>query len=229
VFETGEGRRRIVGVAASIHYNRPRHDDGPTFYTPLHDDGDGIPGTTRRRNFDPTMNVRVDSMSPAFITWLRQQIETAEPALRVRNTTLLESQIDSTLLSERLLALLAGFFSTVALLLAAVGLYGVVNYAAVRRTREIGIRIALGARPPQVVRMIVAGASVPVMAGIALGTAAGIALARYLASQLFNVSPTDPASLAAPIAFILIAALAASLPPAIRAAGRDPLIALRHE
>jgi ABC-type antimicrobial peptide transport system permease subunit len=77
--------------------------------------------------------------------------------------------------------------------------------------------------------MIVAGASVPVMAGIALGTAAGIALARYLASQLFNVSPTDPASLAAPIAFILIAALAASLPPAIRAAGRDPLIALRHE
>jgi putative ABC transport system permease protein len=99
-------RHQIVGVAASIHYNRPRHDDGPTFYTPLRDDGEVIPGTTRRRNFDPTMNVRADSMSPAFITWLRQQIETAEPALRARNTTLLESQIDNTLLSERLLALL---------------------------------------------------------------------------------------------------------------------------
>ncbi len=227
--DTKPVRRQIVGVAASIHYNRPRHDDGPTFYTPLRDNGEAIPGTTRRRNFDPTMNVRADSMSPAFITWLRQKIETTEPAIRVRNTILLASQIDNTLLSERLLALLAGFFSVVALLLAAVGLYGVINYAAVRRTREIGIRIALGARRGQVVRLIVAGASIPVVAGIALGTGAGMALARYLASQVFGVKPTDLASLAAPVACIVIAAVAASLPPAMRAANRDPLIALRHE
>jgi len=210
-------RRQIVGVVGTIHYNRPREPDHPTIYTPLRD----VSGAT--------LNVSANSMSASFIAWLRTQVESAGPTLRVRNSILLASQIDNTLLSERLLALLAGFFSIVALLLAAVGLYGVVNYAAVRRTREIGIRIALGARPPQVVRMIVAGASVPVMAGIALGTAAGMGLARYLASQLFSVNPTDPASLAAPIACIVVAALTAALPPAIRAAGRDPLIALRHE
>jgi len=133
------------------------------------------------------------------------------------------------MISERLLALLAGFFSVVALLLAGVGLYGVINYAAVRRTREIGIRIALGARRASVVRLIVSDTSLPVLAGIALGIGGGIAMARYLASQLFGVKPTDFWSLAAPLACILIAALAAVLPPAFRAASADPLIALRHE
>jgi ABC-type antimicrobial peptide transport system permease subunit len=100
---------------------------------------------------------------------------------------LLESQIENTLVSERLLALLAGFFSAVAALLAAVGLYGVVNYAAVRRTREIGIRIALGGGRASVVRRIVSDTSIPVTLGIAIGIAGGLALARYLASQLFGV------------------------------------------
>jgi predicted permease len=210
-------RCEIVGVVGTIRYNNPREPDRPTIYTPLHDDS------------LTTMNVTAGSMSSASIEWLRQQIESAAPGLRIRSSILLDSQIANTLLSERLLAMLAGFFSAVALLLAAVGLYGVINYAAIRRTREIGIRIALGARHGQVVRLIVADASIPVAAGIAFGTAAGMALARYLASQLFNVRPTDPASLAAPIACIVIAALAASIPPAIRAAVRDPLIALRHE
>jgi ABC-type antimicrobial peptide transport system permease subunit len=133
------------------------------------------------------------------------------------------------MIGERLLALLAGFFSVVALLLAGVGLYGVINYAAVRRTREIGIRIALGARRSSVVRLMVSDASLPVVAGMALGIAAGIGMARYLASQLFEVKPTDFSSLAAPVACILVAGVAAVLPPALRAASADPLIALRHE
>jgi hypothetical protein len=135
---------------------------------------------------------------------------------------LLASQIDKTMISERMLALLAGFFSVVALLLAGVGLYGVVNHAAVRRTREIGIRIALGARRAAVVRLIVSGATVPVVAGIALGFAAGLGMSRYLASQLFGVHPADFWSLAAPLACMLFAAVAAILPPALRTAGADP-------
>ena len=161
-----------------------------------------------------------------MIVWLRGQIESAAPALSVRNSILLDSQIDNTMLSERLLALLAGFFSAVALLLAAVGLYGVINYAAVRRTREIGIRIALGARDgSQVVRLIVAGVAIPPGSGRhrAGNRSQGLVLARYLASQLFGVKPTDPASLAAPVACILAAALAASLPPALRADRRRPV------
>jgi putative ABC transport system permease protein len=221
-FETiGDGpnpvRHQVIGVAGTIHYNRLREPDRPTIYTPLRD-------ATRA-----TLNIRAGSTSAATLGWLRKEIESAAPTLMVRNSILLESQIDNTLVSERLLALLAGFFSVVAILLAAVGLYGVINYAAVRRTREIGIRIALGAGRASVVRLVVSGISIAVAAGIALGIMAGFTLARYLASQLFGVRPTDFWSLAAPIGSILLAALVASLPPAVRAARADPLVALRHE
>ncbi len=93
----------------------------------------------------------------------------------------------------------------------------------------MGIRIALGAGRASVVRLIVSGASTSVAAGIAIGIVVGITLARYLASQLFGVRPTGFWSLAAPIMCILLAALLASLPPAVRAAHADPVIALRHE
>ena len=168
-------------------------------------------------------------VTASLVPWLRKEIETAAPALTVRGSILLASQIDNTLIAERLLALLAGFFSVVALLLAGVGLYGGVNYDAVRRTSEIGIRIALGSTRGAVVRLIVSGATMPVIAGIAAGIAAGLGLARYLAAQLFGVQPADFWSLAAPVACILIAAVAAVLPPAIRAASADPLVALRYE
>jgi putative ABC transport system permease protein len=180
-------RHQIIGVAGTIHYNRLREPDLPTIYTPLRD-------ATRA-----TLNIRAGSISVAVLGWLRKEIESAAPTLTVRNSILLDSQIDNTLLSERLLALLAGFFSAAAVLLAAVGLYGVINYAAVRRTREIGIRMALGAGRASVVRLIVSGASISVAAGIALGIVAGMTLARYMASQLFGVRPTDFWSLAAPL------------------------------
>ncbi|MGA2738350.1 MAG: ADOP family duplicated permease [Bryobacteraceae bacterium] len=209
--------QRIAGVVANFRYNNLRENQGPSIYPPLRDAAGA------------TLNIRTASKATSLIPWLRKEVETADPILTVRGSILLASQIDNTMIGERLLALLAGFFSVVALLLAGVGLYGVVNYAAVRRTREIGIRIALGARRAAVVRMIVSGATVPVVAGMALGMAAGLGLARYLASQLFGVKPADFWSLAAPLACIVIAAVAAVLPPAIRAASADPMVALRYE
>ena len=141
----------------------------------------------------------------------------------------MRDQIDNTMIRERLLAMLAAFFSVVALLLAAVGLYGVINYAALSRTREIGIRVALGARRGAVVGLILSESAVFVLLGIGLGILGGLGMARYLASQLFAVKPTDFWSLTAPIFSILLVALAAVLPPAVRAASADPLIALKYE
>jgi predicted permease len=209
--------QQIVGVVSNARCNNVREPEGPTLYTPLSDASTA------------TLNIRTASSPASLVAWLRKEIEKADPTVKVRGSILLASQIDNTMIGERLLALLAGFFSVVALLLAGVGLYGVVNYAAVRRTREIGIRIALGARRAGVVRLIVSGATVPVIAGTALGMLAGLSLARYLASQLYGVKPADFWSMAAPLACMLAAAVAAVLPPAIRAASADPLVALRYE
>lgn len=209
--------QQIVGVVANARYNNLRELAGPSIYTPLRDASGA------------TLNIRTASRPASLVPWLRKEIETAAPALTVRGSILLVSQIDNTMIGERLLALLAGFFSIVALLLAGVGLYGVVNYSAVRRTREIGIRIALGARRAAVVRLIASGAAAPVIVGIVLGMAAGLGLARYLAAQLYGVKPADFWSLAAPLVCMLFAAAAAVVPPAVRAAGADPLIALRYE
>jgi hypothetical protein len=209
--------QRIVGVVANFRYNNLREAQGPAIFSPL------LNASTA------TLNIRTASKAASLVPWLRQEIEAAAPELAVRGSILLASQIDDTIISERLLALLAGFFSAVALLLAGVGLYGVVNYAAVRRTREIGIRIALGARGSEVVRLMIAGTAWPVAIGMALGMAAGLGMARYLTTQLFGVAPGDFWSLAAPLVAIAIAATAAVLPPALRAAEIDPLIALRYE
>ena len=206
-------RHRIVGVAANSRWNNVREDEYPTFYTPL------------RAPAGSTLIVRTASSG----AWLRREIEAAAPALAVRGSILLASQIDNLLVRERLLASLAAFFSAVSLLLAGVGLYGVIHFAAVRRTREIGIRIALGARRASVVRLIVAETSAPVVAGIVAGIGGGAMAARYVSSQLFGVKPTDFWSVAAPVACILAAALLALLPPAVKAASADPVAALRAE
>jgi hypothetical protein len=206
-------RLRIVGVAANSRWNNVRENEQPTLYTPL------------REPASATLIVRTASNG----AWLRREIEAAAPALTVRGSILLAAQIANLLVRERLLAALAGFFSLVSLLLAGVGLYGTIHFAAMRRTREIGIRIALGARRASVVRLIVAETSAPVLAGIVAGVLGGAMAARYVSSQLFGVKPTDFWSLAAPVACILAAAIVALLPPAIRASGGDPVAVLRAE
>ena len=210
-------KERIVGVVANARYNNPREPEGPSIYTPL------------REAAGATLNIRTRYSAVSAMGPLRKEIEATAPDLMVRASIPLDSQIDNTLISERLLAVLAGFFSVVALILASVGLYGVIHYTVVRRTREAGIRIALGARRWAVVRLIVSDTATPLVAGIALGIISGIGMARYLASQLFEVKASDFWSMAAPLICIVVAAGAATLPPALRAASADPLAALRHE
>jgi ABC-type antimicrobial peptide transport system permease subunit len=133
------------------------------------------------------------------------------------------------MLRERLLGTLSLFFAIVALMLAAIGLYGVLNYAVTWQRREIGIRMALGARPVQVVRRIAAGLLGTVSLGLLLGLAGGVACGRFVENLLFEVKTADPGRLTAPLLTLLGAALLAALPPAIRAAKIDPAQTLRSE
>jgi ABC-type antimicrobial peptide transport system permease subunit len=130
---------------------------------------------------------------------------------------------------ERLIALLSGFFGVLALGLAAAGLYGVMAYGVAQRTREVGIRMALGARRGDVVGMIVRESLVPVIAGMAIGLGAALALTGLIAGLLFGVAPRDPASMLFAVTAMLAVALLAAVIPARRASRVEPGIALRHE
>jgi predicted permease len=210
-------RQQIIGVVGNARWNNLREPEEPSIYTPVHRFGMA------------TLSIRTSSEAALLIPALRKLITAATPDFSVRGSILLHDQIDNTLIRERLLAILAGFFSVLALLLSAIGLYGVINYTTHRRTREIGIRIALGARRETAVGLIVTDTAMFVLLGAGAGIAAGLSLGRYLASQLYAVKPTDLWSLTGPIACILLVALAAVLPPALHAANADPLMALKYE
>jgi ABC-type antimicrobial peptide transport system permease subunit len=147
----------------------------------------------------------------------------------VTNVTSQYSLVTNTMLRERLLAILAGFFALVSLSLAAVGLYGVLSFSVVQQTREIGIRMALGATTRSVVAGVLGGVGGYVAGGMVAGLAAGLWMARFLTAVLFGVLPGDPATIALPLLLLLGVALVASLLPARQAAGVDPIVALRDE
>jgi putative ABC transport system permease protein len=160
---------------------------------------------------------------------LRREVARARPGFRVTNIRAQREINGSHTLRERLLARLALFFGLVALLLAAVGLYGVLDYSVLQRRREIGIRMALGAPAMHIARHVTIDVLVTVLAGALAGLALGMAAARYIESLLYRVKATDPAMLAVPALAIFAAALLAALPPVIRAVQTDPLTVLRSE
>ena len=143
--------------------------------------------------------------------------------------TSLKAQISDTLLRERLMATLSGFFGGVAALLAVVGLYGVIAYTVARRTKEIGIRIALGATRRDVLRGIMREAGVLIAVGVAVGVIMALQGSRMAAQLLFQLEPGDPATLAAAAMSLAGVALAASYLPARAAASIEPMVALRDE
>jgi ABC-type antimicrobial peptide transport system permease subunit len=141
----------------------------------------------------------------------------------------LSAQVDATTVQERLMATLATGFGLLALVLACVGLYGLLAYSVVRRTREIGIRMALGARRGRVVAMVLGGAFRLTSVGLVAGLIAATFASRSVASMLFGVTPADPAALAAATLILVAAAFLAAWLPARRASAVNPLEALRHE
>ena len=160
---------------------------------------------------------------------VREQIAALDPNMAVFNTETMQEHVDKSLLLPRISALLLGVFGAVGLTLAAIGLYGVMSYSVRRRTREIGIRIALGARPDTVLRMVLGQGLVLTGVGLAIGLGIALALGRFTASLLYGISGTDVPTFVTVSAVLLAAAIVAIVVPAFRAAHVAPTTALRYE
>jgi predicted permease len=207
----------IIGLVRDAAYDNVREPMRPTVYVPLEQRGEA------------TLLVRTASDPVALAGGLRQAVSRAQPDVRVRATEPLTNFVRAQMIRERLLATLSAFFAVVALLLAAIGLYGVLNHRVLRQQREIGIRMALGARASHVVKDVMARMVVVVCAGSVAGVAAGFVFVRLFEALLFKVRPSDPASVVAPIVVLAAAAALAALPAAIRAVRIDPAQMLRTE
>ncbi len=160
---------------------------------------------------------------------LREAVHRRDASMPLYDVATMEQTIDEAVFTERMLAVLSAAFGLLATLLAAVGLYGLMSYTVARRTREIGIRIALGAERRTVVWLVLREVAVLTGIGVLIGIPAALALSRVVSSQLFGLSPTDPLTLvAAATTLTLVGALAGYL-PARRAAAVEPVRALRYE
>ena len=199
-------------------YRNVREPVRPTVYVPL---------GARRRN--GAFLVRTAGNPLALAPLLRRRVSEERSGFLVRTVQPQTNFVRWHLLRERLLAALSSFFAIVALVLAAIGLYGVLNYSVTGRRREIGIRIALGAGSAHVVRRIMSASAAMVCLGVALGSAGGLAIGRAAEALLFGVKVTDPYSFAIPAMILSITALLAALPPAIRAVRMSPARTLRDE
>jgi predicted permease len=220
-------RCRIVGLVRDSRYEGMRGPVPPVVYLPFRSlDAAG----QFRRPSGAAFALRVAGPDPlALAPMLRREIRRARPGFLVSRIVPQTELVEQQSIRERLLALLASFFATVALLLAAIGLYGVLNDSLVERRRELGIRIAIGAPLREIVRR----ATVDGLAMVAAGTAAGFALAlmsvRYIESLLFQVKATEAAPLIMPVLILFNAAILAALPAAISAVRIDPVEMLRAE
>jgi putative ABC transport system permease protein len=172
-----------------------------------------------RTRFDPAR------LAPA----VQQAVWDVDPDQPVTNLATLEEFVSETLSEQRFLALLVGVFAAVAVLLTAVGIYGVMSFLVGDRTHEIGVRRALGARDREVLKLVVRQGFEVTLAGLAVGMAGALAVTHSLSSMLYGVSATDPATLAGVTVLLAAVGLAASYIPARRATKVDPLVALRYE
>jgi ABC-type antimicrobial peptide transport system permease subunit len=160
---------------------------------------------------------------------MRQTVASIDPNVPIYQVRTMQEQVDRSLAQQRLRGTLLAVFSAVALLLATIGLYGVITCAVVERRQEIGIRMALGARHGEVRRMVVSQGLTLTILGLVVGLAGAAAAARLLQGFLFGVTPADPATFAGTAVIFLAVALAASYIPARRATKLDPLVVLRKE
>ena len=215
---TGE----IVGVVADTKYGDLRDEAPPTAYIPYPQNPRGCPASM-------VVALRVDGRASIGFPAIERAVLSVDPAVPAVAMSTEAEVLDQTLFRERTLALLSGGFGVLALALACVGLYGTLSYAVVRRTGEIGVRMALGARPSAVVRMVLRESLVIAVAGIAAGVPLAWFGGRLMSSLLFGVSPHDPWTFAGAIGVILAVTLLSGVLPARRAARVDPLVALRQE
>jgi putative ABC transport system permease protein len=214
-------RVEIVGIVGDVRQRDPERAAEPLLYIPYQQDAEPW-------NFI-AFALRTDVDPAALGAAARDAVFAVDPQQPVSRIRTLDEIADAALAPRRFNTILLGIFSALALVLAAIGTYGVMAYAVTRRTREIGVRMALGARPADVLRMVLSQGAGLVALAAGLGIAGAIATNRLLATQLFEVSPTDPATLGAGAATLVAFALLACYVPARRATRVEPLVALRDE
>jgi predicted permease len=226
----GDGTRtrfQVVGWVRDARYRNMREPITPTAYVPIR--SIGADGALQPRS-SATFVVRTVGENPAALaSILRHEVPRARPEFRVTRIRTQTELLRAQTLRERLLAMLALFFGVVALLLAAVGLYGVLDYSVLQRRRELGIRMAIGAPAANIARLVTLEIFVMVFAGALAGLALGLASARSIATLLYQVNAGDPAMLMLPSVTIVAAALLAALPAVLHAMRIDPVEMLRSE
>jgi predicted permease len=220
-FRRGDSAAEVVGVVKDAIYDRVNREPPPTVFFPYPAFSSMWP--------QMTVLVRTAGDSAEAIAGIRQAVRELDRTLPLVRLKAMNAQVDDTLAQERLLASLVSLFGVITLVLAGLGLYGLVASSVTSRTREIGVRMALGASRISVLRMVLQQVLVTAAAGVALGLSATWPLSRLIESQLFGVKPHDPAALAIAAAGVVATAAAAAIRPALRAVKIDPVRALRYE
>jgi predicted permease len=219
----------IVGVAADAKYTELRGVTPATIYLPALQRLDGNANFALRLASPPAGERDTVDTAAALFPAIRAAVREIDPTLPVLNLRTQEEQIDRLHSQERLFARLSGFFGLLAVALACVGLYGLMSYAVLRRTAEIGLRMALGAQPGHVLGMILRESLTLVCLGVAAGIGTAYGASRLIASMLFGLSPTDPLTYGSVAVILTAITLVASYLPARRASRVDPMIAFRVE
>jgi predicted permease len=209
----------IIGVAKDTRYRTLLADAPPILYLPVLQAYDGRTTLVIHTTGDPADIVQT----------IRKEITEVDRNLPLFAVRSMSEQVATTLWQQRMAAGLIGIFGVLALVLAAIGLYGVISHSVTQRTREIGIRMALGADQVQIVRLVIKQGLRLAMTGVSLGIAAAFALTKFMSSVLYEVSATDPATFIAVSVLLIAVALLASYIPARRAMKVDPMVALRYE
>jgi ABC-type antimicrobial peptide transport system permease subunit len=209
-----------VGLVKDSKYQSLREDFKPIAYVAASQDKEPGLGT----------NIIVRSTAPlgSLLAAVRRSVldENPEISLEFR---VFRAQLRNSLLRERLMATLSGFFGFLAVVLATIGLYGVMSYMVARRRGEIGIRMALGANRGDVLGLVLREAGMLLAVGLVIGTGLAIAVGRTASSMLFGLKPTDPVTIGLSVGLLAVVATVASFLPAMRAARLEPMLALREE
>ena len=215
----GDGPREIIGIVDDVKHTALDAEANPEMYIPYLQ----FPGPLL------TLVVRTSSDPHGLVSGLRNEVSRIDKDQPVYDVRSMEQLVYESASPRKFNALLLAIFAAVALTLAAIGIYGVMSYSVTQRSREIGLRMALGARVPDVLKMVIGQGMRLAVAGVAIGLAGSLALTRVLSGLLYGVSPSDPVTFVVITTLSVVVTLLASYIPARRAAKLDPMVALRHE
>jgi predicted permease len=216
----------VVGVARDVKVRAPDRPVEPAIYFPALQQDSGVVVSMMRTI---SYVVRTAGDPAPLLPALRRAVHDVDPTLPVAHLRPMTEVVDLSIADRRFNTFLLGAFALVALALASIGIYGLIAYSVVQRTREMGVRLAIGATPADVVRLVVGQGTRVAAVGVAIGLAGAVATTRVMRTLLFDVNPFDPASFAFAAALLLFVAVVASLLPAWRASRTDPQVAIRSD